>query len=98
MNIENLKMIPCKVCKEPMPELRLTKFGYKSCVNCSTTSAYRAINTTNGTGDHTWNDIQIVTQEQYDQYQGQHDSNFDRIEESKEDNNLQGPLTIIKTD
>ena len=70
-------MIPCKVCKEPMPELRLTKFGYKVCVNCSTTSAYRAINTTNGTGDHTWND---------------------RIEESKEDNNLQGPLTIIKTD
>ena len=46
-------MIPCKVCKEPMPELRLTKFGYKSCVNCSTTTAYRAINTTNGTGDHT---------------------------------------------
>jgi hypothetical protein len=98
MNIENLKMIPCKVCKEPMPELRLTKFGYKSCVNCSTTSAYRVINTTNGTGDHTWNDIQVVTQEQFDQYNGQKNVNFDRIEENKEDNNLQGPLTIVKTD
>jgi len=98
MNKENLKMIPCKSCGEPMPELRLTKFGYHVCVNCSTTSAYRVINTTNGTGDHTWNDIQVVTQEQFDQYNGQKSVNFDKIEENKEDNNLQGPLTIIKTD
>ena len=100
MNRENLTMIPCKSCKEPMPELRLTKFGYHVCVNCSTTSAYRAINTTNGKGDHTWNELQVVTQEQFDQYNGQKDatSGFDKIEESKEDNNLQGPFTIIKTD
>ena len=47
-----------------MPELRLTKFGYKVCINCSTTGAYKAISTVNGTGDHTWNDIQIMTPEQ----------------------------------
>jgi len=83
-----MEMIKCIKCKNDMPKLRLEKFGYKKCVNCSDVSSYRAINTTNGTGDHTWNDIQIVTQEQYDQYQGQHSSNFDKIEEIKENNNL----------
>ena len=64
-------MIPCKVCKEPMPELRLTKFGYKVCVNCSTTGAYKAVSTINGVGDHTWNDIQIMTAEQAEQIDNQ---------------------------
>ena len=59
-----MKMIKCIKCGADMPELRLTKFGYKVCVNCSTTSAYKAVSTINGTGDHTWNDIQIVTAEQ----------------------------------
>ena len=59
-----MKMIKCIKCGADMPELRLTKFGYKVCVNCSTTSAYNAVSTVNGTGDHTWNDIQIVTAEQ----------------------------------
>ena len=62
--MENMKMIKCIKCGADMPELRLTKFGYKVCVNCSTTSAYKAVSTVNGTGDHTWNDIQIVTAEQ----------------------------------
>ena len=57
-------MIPCTACREPMPELRLTKFGYKVCVNCSTVGAYKAVSTVNGEGDHTWNDIQIMTPEQ----------------------------------
>lgn len=61
-------MIPCIVCKEPMPELRLTKFGYKNCVNCSTVGAYKAISTVNGKGDHTWNDITIMTPEQAKSY------------------------------
>ena len=59
-----MKMIKCIKCGADMPELRLSKFGYKVCVNCSTTSAYKAVSTVNGTGDHTWNDIQIVTAEQ----------------------------------
>ncbi len=66
-----MKMIKCIKCGADMPELRLTKFGYKVCVNCSTTSAYRAVSTVNGTGDHTWNDIQIVTAEQAKQLDNQ---------------------------
>ena len=66
---KKLKMIPCLVCAEDMPELRLIKFGYKSCVNCSDVEAYRAVTTVNGTGDNTWNDIQIMTQEQYNSYE-----------------------------
>ncbi len=62
-------MIPCIACNEDMPELRLTKFGYKVCVNCSTTGAYKAVTTINGSGDHTWNDIQIMTPEQYNSYE-----------------------------
>jgi hypothetical protein len=58
------KMIKCVVCNNPMPELRLTQYGYKNCVECSTIGAYSAVNTTNGTGDHTWNDIQIVSSQQ----------------------------------
>jgi len=61
-------MIKCIACNEPMPELRLTKYGYKNCVNCSTVGAYQAVNTVNGSGDHTWNDIQIMTPEQMEIY------------------------------
>ena len=61
---ENMKMIKCIKCEEDMPELRLTKFGYKVCVNCSTTGAYKAVSTVNGVGDHTWNDIQIMTSDE----------------------------------
>ena len=64
-----MKMIPCAACGTPMPELRLTKFGYKVCVNCSTVGAYKAVSTINGTGDHTWNDIQIMTPEQAENYE-----------------------------
>ena len=68
MNKKNLKMIPCTACGAPMPELRLTKFGYKVCVNCSEVGAYRAVTTVHGSGDHTYNDIAIMTPDQYDNY------------------------------
>jgi len=57
-------MIQCASCGDDMPELRLTKFGYKVCINCSTVGAYKAVSTVNGKGDHTWNDIHIMTPEQ----------------------------------
>jgi hypothetical protein len=63
-----LEMIPCIACKNDMPKLRLEKYGYKNCVNCSTTGTYKALVTISGEGDHTWNDIQILTNEQYSQY------------------------------
>ena len=68
---ENMKRIKCVKCKENMPELRLIKFGYKVCVNCSTTGAYKAVSTINGTGDHTWNDIQIMTADQAEKLSNQ---------------------------
>ena len=43
-----LKMISCIKCKEDMPELRLTQYGYKVCVNCSTVSTKRGIPITKG--------------------------------------------------
>jgi len=58
------KTIPCIECKNPMPELRLIIYGYKNCVNCSTVGIYTAVNTVKGTGDNTWNEIQILTPEQ----------------------------------
>ncbi len=62
-------MISCTACGEPMPELRLTKFGYKVCVNCSTVGAYKAVSTINGKGDHTWNDIHIMTPDQVEVFE-----------------------------
>ena len=47
--MKNIKMIKCKACRENMPELRFTKFGYTVCVDCSTTGAYKAVSTVNGT-------------------------------------------------
>ena len=52
----------------------------KVCVNCSSTGAYKAITTTHGTGDDTWNGIEIMTPEQYDDYQNSNgnDVNLDK--------------------
>ena len=71
---KNMKMIKCIKCRENMPELRLTKFGYEVCVNCSTTGAYKAVSTVNGVGDHTWNDIQIMTSNQAEMLEKQNSS------------------------
>ena len=94
-------MIPCIKCKQDMPKLRLEKYGYRSCVNCSTTGAYRAITTVNGEGDHTWNDIQLMTPEQYDSYRklesssrgDKHIPEFNNYDED-DGSNLQGPFII----
>lgn len=64
MNIKDLKMIPCVKCGEPMPELRLTQYGYNFCVNCSTVEGKVAKTMVYGTGDHTWNDIVIMDRSQ----------------------------------
>ena len=53
-------MIACSVCNKPMPELRLTKYGYKFCVKCSPTKPKQAINAKFGEGDHTFNDIGCI--------------------------------------
>ena len=55
--MNNIKTIVCPKCDENMPELRLTKFGYKVCVNCSTEKQFKALSLTGGNGDHTYNTI-----------------------------------------
>ena len=75
-----MEMIKCIKCDAEMPKLRLEKYGYKVCVNCSSVSSYKAVITTNGEGDHTWNDIQIMTEEQLDS-NSLKEIDFDTLEE-----------------
>ena len=61
--MQNLQMIPCPKCQEDFP-LKRKELGYHVCVNCSTAKPRVAITTIEGTGDHTWNDIIIMDQDQ----------------------------------
>ncbi len=70
-----MEMIDCTRCREAMPKLRLTKFGYDFCINCSTERPKKAINITGGSGDHTYNTIEVVTSDQYDAYKKQQELN-----------------------
>ena len=63
-----VKMIPCIKCKNDMPELRLTQYGYKVCVNCSTVGTKRGVPIMKGTGDHTWTETIIMEEDQYEQF------------------------------
>ena len=65
----------CIKCENEIPPKRLEILpNTKTCVNCSTASSYRAVTTVNGTGDNTWNDIQIMNDDEY--------SNFEKQEEA----------------
>ena len=63
-----MKMIPCIKCGDDMPELRLTQYGYKVCVNCSNVSTKRGIPVTKGPGDHTWTETIIMEEDQYEYF------------------------------
>lgn len=62
--MKNLEMITCRKCGEPMPKLRLEKYGYNFCVKCSTEKPLMARTLTFGSGDDVWNDVEIITQDQ----------------------------------
>jgi RNA polymerase-binding transcription factor DksA len=52
--------IKCVKCKEVINPLRIKALpNTKVCINCSNVKGYTAKTTTNGEGDHTWNDIEI---------------------------------------
>jgi ssDNA-binding Zn-finger/Zn-ribbon topoisomerase 1 len=55
-----LEMTSCIKCGGKMPLLRLVKFGYKHCVNCSTTQKVGGVKIAN---HKTGNEIQIVPME-----------------------------------
>ena len=67
------KMIECRFCDGKMPELRLTKYGYNFCVECSEkgnkVKPKQAITVMMGEGDHTWIETTIVDGDQFHRYQ-----------------------------
>ena len=94
-----LEMIKCPKCNEDFPKLRKEKYGYNVCVNCSTESAKRGVPVMKGTGDHTWVDLEIMTQDQFEKYEEMESKTKSEVAPDRiETRNLQGPLTIIETD
>ena len=55
-----LEMTNCVKCGGKMPLLRLVKYGYKNCVNCSTVQRVGGVKIAN---HKTGNEIQIVPME-----------------------------------
>ena len=52
-----------------------------------------------GTGDHTWVDLEVMTQEQFERFEEMEKKTKSEITPLRnEDNNLQGPFTIKETD
>ena len=100
-----MKMIKCIKCGADMPELRLTKFGYNFCVNCSTVGAKRGIPVTRGSGDHTYTETIIMEEDQYQEFvlataieRGDaKTAKAEMLNMDKEERNLQGPFQIINS-
>ena len=94
-----LKMIECPKCGDDFPQLRREKYGYNFCINCSTESAKRGVPVMRGSGDHTWVDLEVMTQDQFERYEEMENKTKSEVAPDRiEDRNLQGPLTIIETD
>jgi hypothetical protein len=55
-----LDMIPCTKCSRQMPKLRLTKYGYHHCINCSSVERVGGVAISN---HKTGNTIQVVPME-----------------------------------
>jgi len=93
-----LEMMECPQCGSPMPVKR-RELGYHVCVNCSTESPKRGIPVMRGSGDHTWVDLEVMTQEQFERYEEmENKTKSEIIPNRKNRDNLQGPFTIIETD
>lgn len=60
VNVNNLEMTSCIKCGNDMPLLRFTKYGYRNCVNCSTTERVGGVQIAN---HKTGNEIQILPME-----------------------------------
>ena len=55
-----LEMMDCNKCGDKMPVLRFSKYGYKSCINCSSVQKLGGVPITN---HKTGNEIQIMPME-----------------------------------
>jgi hypothetical protein len=59
----NLEMIPCTRCGNDMPKLRLDKFGYDFCVNCSDVKPKVGRIRVIGEGDYTVTELDVLDQD-----------------------------------
>tara|TARA_R100001443_G_scaffold6485_1_gene15340 strand:- start:6811 stop:7119 length:309 start_codon:yes stop_codon:yes gene_type:complete len=92
------EIMNCIKCNIEIPPKRLEILpGTKTCVNCSTESAKRGVPVMRGTGDHTWVDLEVMTQEQYEQYEElkKPPSKRTKSDSSTNKDNLKGPFNII---
>lgn len=52
--MQEIEYIECPRCKQPMPALRKTKFGYNFCVNCSNIAPKMGVSQQFGPGEDTY--------------------------------------------
>jgi len=60
---QNLEMVICPICGKPFPKKR-KELGYNYCVECSTEKQKVCVVESYGEGDHNYNDIVILSQEE----------------------------------
>tara|TARA_R110000823_G_scaffold294028_2_gene412899 strand:- start:403 stop:654 length:252 start_codon:yes stop_codon:yes gene_type:complete len=67
--INENEVMNCIKCNQKIPPKRIEILpGTKTCVNCSTASPKRGVPIMRGSGDHTWVDLEIMTQDQFEKY------------------------------
>lgn len=77
MKIEELEMIPCPICGRPFPKKR-KELGYNFCVDCSTEKPLVCRVEEHGEGDHTYDSIRIMKQEEaLELYKAEHGLKID---------------------
>jgi len=63
-----IEIMDCIKCKNQIPPKRLEILpGTKTRVNCSTTTPKRGVPVMKGKGDHTWVELDIMEQDQFEQ-------------------------------
>lgn len=74
----------CIKCKEPINPLRLKALpGTHTCVECSTTGAKRGVPVMFGSKDHTWTDLVVMEEKEFEEYekrQKQNRKGLDKID------------------
>lgn len=64
------KKMDCVLCGEKIHPKRLEIIpSTKTCVSCSTTTPKRGALVVGGEGDHTWNDLMIMDEDEFKRYE-----------------------------
>ena len=76
----------CLKCREAINPLRLKALPTaKTCVECSTTGAKRGVPMMYGEKDHTWTDMVIMEEEEFDRFErmSKQKSSFDILDKTE---------------